>query len=86
MIRTNFEKFSPDFWRLMGEFSKSKVKEDKRFFIQEFNKIQAKMIPQTLVGDPENPIEHKVTSIKYIIPNGAGTQAPTKTAPSVSSP
>jgi len=44
-IRENYDKFSPVFWTLMEEFSKSKSKEDKRFFVQEFNKIQTKMIP-----------------------------------------
>ena len=38
-IRQQFDKFSPLFWQLMEEMATSKVKEDKKFFIQEFNKI-----------------------------------------------
>jgi hypothetical protein len=52
-IRQQFDKFSPLFWQLMEEMAKSKIKEDKKFFITEFNKIQTKMIPQTLQGDEE---------------------------------
>lgn len=46
LIRTNVSKYTPVFWQLMDEFSKSKSKDDKRFLITEFNKIQTKMIPQ----------------------------------------
>jgi hypothetical protein len=57
MIRQNIDKFSPVFWALMDEFAKSKNKEDKRFFIQEFNKIQVKMIPTEVGGVDGEPIQ-----------------------------
>ncbi len=60
-IRQNVDKFAPVFWQLMDEMSKSKSKDDKKFFITEFNKIQTKMIPQTLQGDDDGgPIQVKV--------------------------
>lgn len=31
--------------------------EDKKFAMAEFNKIQVKMIPQTLSSDPDNPLQ-----------------------------
>lgn len=62
-IRENVDKFSDTFWTLMEEFAKSKSKEDKKFFIQEFNKIQTKMIPQTVQGDEDGgPIKVTVTN------------------------
>jgi hypothetical protein len=56
-IRQNVDKFSPVFWDLMGKFAKSKSKDDQRFFIQEFNKIQTKMIPQQLTGANDGPVQ-----------------------------
>ena len=52
MIRQNIDKFSPVFWDLMEVLAQGD-KDDKRLFIQEFNKLQVKMIPQTLQGDDE---------------------------------
>lgn len=53
-ITANVDKFSPLFWQLMEEFGTSSRKDDKKFFIQEFNKIQSKMIPQDITtgGQP----------------------------------
>lgn len=62
-IRQNVDKFSPLFWDLMEGFAKSKSKEDQRFFIQEFNKIQTKMIPQELTGEGGGDI--KVQIVQY---------------------
>jgi hypothetical protein len=56
-LEANMDKFEPLFWQLMEEFAKSKSKEDKRFFIQEFNKIQTKMIPTELGGINGEPIQ-----------------------------
>lgn len=50
-IRDQVDKFSPLFWSLMEEMAISNRKEDKKFFIQEFNKIQTKMIPQDVSAD-----------------------------------
>jgi hypothetical protein len=44
----------------MGEFATSKSKDDKRFFITEFNKIQTKMIPTEVGGPGGEPLEIKV--------------------------
>jgi hypothetical protein len=60
-IRANVDKFSPLFWELMEKMANSKAKEDQKFFITEFNKIQTRMIPQTLQGDDDGgPIQVKV--------------------------
>ena len=63
VIRQNFDKFSPVFWQLMGEMAKSKNRDDRRLFIQEFNKIQTKMIPQELTGEGGGDI--KVQIVQY---------------------
>lgn len=75
MIRQNVDKFSPVFWDLMDRFAKSKSKEDQRFFIQEFNKIQVKMIPQTVQGDEDGgPIKVNLTNYG----NNPSVQLPAK--------
>jgi hypothetical protein len=56
MIRQNVDKFSPVFWQLMEELSKSRKAEDKRLFITEFNKLQVKMIPTEVGGINGEPI------------------------------
>lgn len=56
VIEANINKFSPKFWKLMEEFAASGDLKKQTIFITEFNKIQAKMIPQIVGGDPENPI------------------------------
>lgn len=50
MIKQNFDRFSPVFWQLMEEMANSTSKDDKKFFITEFNKIQTKMLPQEIGG------------------------------------
>jgi hypothetical protein len=57
MIRENVDKFSPVFWSLMEKMSKSKSREDQRLFIQEFNKLQVRMIPQQIGGVGDEPIQ-----------------------------
>jgi hypothetical protein len=67
-IRQNVDKFSPLFWDLMEGFAKSKSKEDQKFFIQEFNKIQTKMIPQELTGKDGDAIQLQWLSQSNINP------------------
>jgi hypothetical protein len=55
-IRLNVDRFMPKFWKLMEEFANSKSKDDKKFFIQEFNKIQTRMIPTEVGGINGEPI------------------------------
>lgn len=50
LIRQNFDKFSPVFWELMEVYSTSGDPDKERLFITEFNKLQAKMIPQEVGG------------------------------------
>jgi hypothetical protein len=78
-IRQNVDKFSPVFWQLMEEFAKSKRKDDKRFFMQEFNKIQTKMIPQKLAGGDEDdaPIQIQWQQLPSLIPPAAGPSVST---------
>jgi hypothetical protein len=68
LIRSNFDKFSPVFWQLMERFSQSKSKDDQRFFLQEFNKIQTKMIPQAISDPSGGPIVIQWLSASPIIP------------------
>lgn len=56
-LEANMDKFEPLFWQLMEKMGKSKFKDDQRFFIQEFNKLQTKMIPQQLGGIGDEPIK-----------------------------
>ena len=58
-IRDQVDKFSPLFWQLMEEMATSNRKEDKKFFIQEFNKIQTKMIPQDVNADLQGDLTIK---------------------------
>lgn len=50
-LKENVDKFAPLFWQLMEEMANSSKKEDKKFFITEFNKIQTKMVPQDVNAD-----------------------------------
>ena len=59
LIRTNVTKLSPKFWLLMEEFADSKSKDDKKFFMTEFNKIQTKMIPQDVNTDLTGKVSFK---------------------------
>jgi hypothetical protein len=74
-IRQHVDKFAPVFWQLMEEMAQSKSKDDKKFFIQEFNKIQTKMIPTEVGGIGGEPIA--ITwqpSLSPIVPgNGQST-------------
>jgi hypothetical protein len=81
MIRENVDKFSPLFWQLMEKFGKSKTKADQRFFIQEFNKIQVRMIPQELTGEGGGEI--KVSIMQY--GNSSTSQVPAKGLPATTS-
>lgn len=71
-IRTNVEKFSPKFWVLMEEWSKSKDFEKQKVFIQEFNKIQTKMIPQEVGGPGGGPIPVQWMSSQSPTPQEVG--------------
>jgi hypothetical protein len=82
-LEKNMDKFEPVFWRLMNEFATSKSKDDKRFFIQEFNKLQTKMIPQTIDGDGEGGAI-KVTITNY--GNQPPFQLPAQTLPTSPTP
>ncbi len=63
-LKEQVDKFSPLFWQIMEEMATSKSKDDKKFFISEFNKIQTKMIPQAIDGDGEGGAI-KVTITNY---------------------
>ena len=46
IIREQFEAIQKEWWDEMRVFLHSKSKEDRKFALQELNKIQTKMIPQ----------------------------------------
>lgn len=46
----------PEWWTEIRKMMKGKDPTDRRFALQELNKIQVKMIPQTLANDPSNPL------------------------------
>src|SRR5690242_11927818 len=56
-LKDNMDKYEPLFWQLMERFGHSRSKEDQRFFVQEFNKLQAKLIPQQLSGEGGGPVQ-----------------------------
>jgi hypothetical protein len=80
-IRQNVDKFSPVFWDLMDKFAKSKAKDDQRFFMQEFNNIQTRMIPTELTGEGGGEI--KVSIMQY--GNSPALQVPAKGIPATTS-
>src|SRR5438552_1490400 len=77
-IRMHVDKFSPLFWDLMEKYAQSKDTNKQRFFIQEFNKIQTKMIPQEVGGVGGDPIKVQWMSPSPIVhadgPNNSTTQ------------
>ena len=56
-VKNKVEQHSELWWTEWEAMMKEGKPEDKRFAMTEFNKIQIKMIPQTLAGDKDNPIE-----------------------------
>jgi hypothetical protein len=77
LIKGNVDKFSPLFWQLMEKYAKSKVKEDQKFFMQEFNKIQTKMIVQQVSGPDNGPIPVQWMSSPSPTPQEIGPQSST---------
>ncbi len=55
-IRQKVTEFSPLWWGQWEKMLKSKSKADKRFAMDQFNKLQIKMIPQQLSGLDDGPI------------------------------
>lgn len=55
-IMKNAKKVLPTWWTEIAKMMKGKDPTDKRFAMAELNKIQVKMIPQTLANDPNNPL------------------------------
>lgn len=76
MVKENVDKFSPLFWQLMEKYAKSKTKADQRFFMQEFNKLQAKLIPQQVTGLNDGPVQLQWLSPSRTSP-GAGPKSST---------
>jgi hypothetical protein len=58
IIKKYFDIGCPIFWKILIE----KMKKGDPWALSEFNKIQVKMIPQTLAGDVDNPliVKHKI--------------------------
>ena len=55
-IRQKVTEFSPLWWVEWEKMMKGKGKADKRFAMDQFNKLQIKMIPQELGGPGGGPI------------------------------
>lgn len=55
-ISKNANRVLPTWWTEIKKMMKGKDPTDKRFAMAELNKIQVKMIPQTLSNDPHNPL------------------------------
>ena len=47
----NVDKYSQVFWDNLGAMMEGNDKGDRRFAMQEYNKIQVKMIPQDITSD-----------------------------------
>jgi len=55
-IKAKVEQYSELWWKEWEEMMTSEAMDHKKFAMTEFNKLQTKMIPQSLAGDPDNPI------------------------------
>ena len=62
LFEKEFNKFEPLFWAELTKFIKSDVKEDRKFAMQEFNKINTKKIPQENTGE----VNFNVTIKDYV--------------------
>lgn len=68
LVIENFNKFAPIWWEKLGEMLNGGEKDEIRFAMQEFNKVQVKMIPTDLEsgGQPLvirfDPTFHAITS------------------------
>lgn len=61
-VRQNIDKFSPLFWDLMEKYARSKDQGRQRFFMTEFNKLQAKMMPTEVTGKDGQPLTIEVVN------------------------
>jgi hypothetical protein len=75
-IRDEFEAIQSEWWAEMRNFLHSKSKEDRKFALQELNKVQAKLIPTQIEGTGENG-EINVTVTNY--GNSPSLQLPAST-------
>ncbi len=66
VIQENYDKYSPVFWKKLGEL----MEQGDKWALSEFNKIQVKMIPQKLTGDDDNPVP---ILVKFIDENNKNT-------------
>jgi hypothetical protein len=74
-IEEQFDIYAPVFWKKLGEG----LERGDQWALSEFNKIQVKMIPQKLSGDPDGAPIQFVSGFNYIKPdedNNTDNQAP----------
>ena len=68
-IREQVEKFSPLWWEEIGNAMQGDDKEMKKFALNEFNKIQVKMVPQTIDGGEDDEGNQAPVQINIIKPD-----------------
>ncbi len=82
-----FERYSEltePYFRVLKKRLESGMPDQENWAVEQLTKAYTKMIPQTLAGDPENPL-HVVTGFNYIVPNGPDNKTDVEAAPSVAS-
>jgi len=77
-----FERYSDltePYFRVLKKRLESGKPDQENWAVEQLTKAYTKMIPQTLAGDPDNPL-HVVTGFNYLAPNDSNNQTDPKTA------
>ena len=62
-IAQRYADLSEDAFKVIKRMLNSKDKQDKKWAVEQLSKAYVKMIPQTLQGDPDNPVFVKEVEI-----------------------
>jgi hypothetical protein len=68
VIREQFEAIQMEWWDEMRKFLHSKSKVDRKFALQELNKVQVKLIPTEVTGAEGGPLQVKWLSPSLTVP------------------
>ena len=80
-----FERYSEltgPYFRILKKRLKSGDPDQENWAVEQLTKAYTKMIPQKLIGDPDNPL-HVVTGFNYLTPNDSNNKANNKAASGV---
>jgi len=82
-VLRRYNDLSEPYFKFIQEMLNSELIEDRKWAAERLDKAYVKMVPQTIKGDEDSPLEFRVTAIKYIVPNGANADPDPQAAPSV---